>query len=353
MFPETLKIWRIAGALVLGGAILASSAWMIVRNFGVAPAPAVAAAAAPETAAVSAMGRFEPMEPITRVGAPYIQGQPPIVAKIEVAEGQHVQAGQLLAVIAGKAQLAAAVKEAQARVAMEQIKLQETIEGPRKSVLTAQQAEVARWQAALRTDEAEVERYETLRRTHDVSASDLDAKRNQMENAEQMLAAAKAQLAGLTERHLQDVQSAQDELNLGRAQVDHARANLASADVHAPASGIILHVRALPGEQVGPQGIVELARTAQMDVLAEVYETDIGRLKMGEQAEVTSPLLPPGTRLAGTVVAIGSQVGRAGMAAADNATFADARVVMVRVRLAQSAPAAKLIDGKAAVVFQP
>jgi HlyD family secretion protein len=354
MLPETTKGgWTVVGFAAVGVVILAFTAWVAWRGSLKPMARPVAAATASAPAAVSATGRFEPMEPVTRVGAPYFQGHPAMIAELEVAEGDHVRAGQLIAVLAGKPQLDADVRQAAARFSVEQVKLDQATAAPRNSDAATQTAEVARWQAALAASQAEYARYETLRRTHDVSASDLDQKRAGMENDQHMLEEAKARLAGLTEQHVQDVKTAQSELDLARAGLDRARLDLANAEVRSPADGVIVHIRARPGEEVGPLGIVELARTAQMDVLAEVYETDIRRVKIGQLAEVTSELLPPGTRLSGAVTEIGSDVGRAEMVAGDTAAFADARVVLVRVRLADSAPAANLIHGKASVVIRP
>jgi HlyD family secretion protein len=307
----------------------------------------------PTSYGVSAIGRFEPMEPVTRVSAPYIQGHPATIAEVKVSEGDHVRAGQLIAVLAGRGQLKAAVEEAKARVEAEQIKLQDAQEAPLPSDMAAHAADVERCQAAVHFAQSEFDRYQSLRTTRDVSASETEDKRNQLINAQQMLEAAKARQAALSERHAQNVEAARSELDVARAQLDRARFDDASAEVHAPVDGVILHVRARPGEQVGPEGIVELARTAQMDVMAEVYETDVNRVRMGEHAEVTSNLLPAGTKLDGTVVDIGREVGRAAMTAGDSAAFADARVVLVRIRLADSNSASNLIDGKVSVVFRP
>ena len=352
---STKSRWTLPGLVTLGILTLCATGWVAWRR-GAPATSAVSAASVPaahSADAVSATGRFEPMEPVTRVGAPYVEGHPSMVAELKVSEGDQVHAGQVIAILAGKAQLAAAVRQAEARVALERVKLEQATAAPRSSDAATQNSEVARWQAALQTAQAEFKRYQTLRATHDVSESDLDSKRAEVENAQHMLDEAKAKLAGLTEQHGQDVRAAQSELDLAQAELDRARINLATGDVHAPADGVILHVRARAGEEVGPQGIVELARTARMDVLAEVYETDIGRVKMGQKAEVMSDLLPPGTRLHGTVAEIGGDVGRAEMVASDTASFADARVVLVRVRLDDASAAAGLIHGKASVVIRP
>lgn len=344
---------RILIAVTVCATAAAVLGWVMWRNGAKGAGSAVAAAAHSETTAVAAMGRFEPMEPVTRVSAPYIEGHPATIAKVLVADGDGVRAGQLLAVLEGRAQLEAAVQEASARVAGAQIKLQEAEEAPQASDRAARAADVERCEAAAKVAEADFERYKALRETRDVSAWDVEDKRSQMINAQQMLAAAKARQAALTEHHAEDVQAAQAELDAARAQLERARLDDASSEVRAPADGVILHVRARAGEQAGPEGIVELARTGQMDVVAEVYETDIGRVRKGEHATVTSDQMPAAMRLEGTVVDIGREVGRASVSAGDAAAFADTRVVQVRIRLADGAVASNLIGGKVNVVLQP
>lgn len=354
MPQPTANIRRVAVVLAIAGAaVLVLFGFVYRRSSGKPIAPTVAAAGNPSTQEVSAMGRFEPMEPVTRISAPYIQGHPSTIAAVKVSEGDHVRAGQLIALLSGREQLKAGVDEAKARVDAQQIKLQDAEEAPLPSEIATHAAEVERCQAAVQYAQAEFDRYQALRATRDVSASEVEEKHNQLINGQQMLAAAKARQAALSEHHAQNVEAAQSELDVARAQLDRARSDDASAEIRAPADGVILHVRARPGEEAGPEGIVELARTAQMDVIAEVYETDVHRVKMGEHAEVTSNLLPAGMKFDGKVVDIGREVGRAAMTSGDSAAFADARVVLVRVRLADGSAASNLIDGKASVVFRP
>jgi HlyD family secretion protein len=50
----------------------------------------------------------------------------------------------------------------------------------------------------------------------------------------------------------------------------------------------VLQIHARPGERVGPEGIVELADTSVMYAVAEVYETDVGRVRIGQRARIRS-----------------------------------------------------------------
>jgi HlyD family secretion protein len=139
---------------------------------------------------------------------------------------------------------------------------------------------------------------------------------------------------------------------------DVARANLARAEgelelsrVRAPVDGQILKIHAREGERVGPEGIVEIGETASMYVIAEVYETDIGRVRVGQRATVTSPAF--GRSFEGSVERIGLRIGRQDVLGTDPVADADARVVEVEVRLDDPEPAARLTNLRVDVLLEP
>ena len=103
------------------------------------------------------------------------------------------------------------------------------------------------------------------------------------------------------------------------------------SEVKAPMAGQVLRVHAHAGERVGPEGILELGRTEAMMAVAEVYETDIGRVAVGQRAKVTSPALP--VALNGTVQRIGLMVAKNDALGTDPVAKTDARVVEVDIRL--------------------
>jgi HlyD family secretion protein len=302
---------------------------------------------------VSAAGRFEPLESVTRIAAPYIDGHPAMIASIAVHEGQQVSKGQIIATLAGKQQMQAAVQQARARVALQQVKLNQATTAPRRADTAVLKDDVARLQTSLAASQADLKRYQTLRATRDVSQADVDSKRLEVENTQQTLDQAKARLAGLSETRSADVQTTQAELDEATADLRRQQLALQQLEVLAPVDGTILRVRARAGEEVGPDGIAELAQTATMGVIAEVYETDVNRIKAGQSADIRSDALPPGTQLHGTVVQVGDEVGRAAIVVNDPAAFADARIVPVKIRLSQSEPAASLIHGKVSVIIHP
>jgi ABC exporter DevB family membrane fusion protein len=142
-----------------------------------------------------------------------------------------------------------------------------------------------------------------------------------------------------------DVAVAEAELAAARTAVRQAQANVDLTLVKSPLDGQVLEIHARPGEMAN-QGIVDLGRTNRMFVVAEVYETDIGRVKLEQKVEVKSPALRE--PLEGKVSEIGWQVGKKDVLNDDPVIDADARVVKVRVLLNEesSQRAAKLTNLK-------
>jgi HlyD family secretion protein len=126
--------------------------------------------------------------------------------------------------------------------------------------------------------------------------------------------------------------------------VTRTERNLAQATVVAPADGTILSITAKVGERPGNDGILDMGDTSQMVVEAEVYQTLIGRVALGDPVTVTAEALPEA--LAGTVRAIGLEIGRQSITSDDPAANTDARVVDVLIWLdpASSARAAPLTN---------
>jgi HlyD family secretion protein len=152
--------------------------------------------------------------------------------------------------------------------------------------------------------------------------------------------------------------ASQEALDGAQMNVDTARADLVSAQsvldldvVRAPVSGQIVSIFARAGERVGPNGFAEIAQNDQMFAMAEVYETDVGRVKVGQRASVKSPALADA--LAGTVDRIGMKIGKQDQLDTDPIARTDARVVEVRVKLDDSAKAAAFCHMQVEVAIAP
>src|SRR6056297_1851298 len=139
------------------------------------------------------------------------------------------------------------------------------------------------------------------------------------------------------------------------ARLARHRIELRRSHIHAPMDGRVLAVNARPGELVGMvvgmQGILELGQVDRMYAIAEVYETDVARLRPGQRATVTSAALP--RPLGGRIERIRPKVQKQDETHTDPAARKDARIVEVEVALEESAPAAGLTHLQVEVIFQP
>ena len=88
-----------------------------------------------------------------------------------------------------------------------------------------------------------------------------------------------------------------------------------------------------------------------MYVIAEIYEADIARIRIGQKAVISSDLLSE--RVSGTVTQISPQVSKSELLPLDPAAFADTRVIKVKIQLENAERVAGLIYGKVDVVIQP
>ncbi|MCI5137122.1 MAG: HlyD family efflux transporter periplasmic adaptor subunit, partial [Candidatus Electrothrix sp. AR1] len=98
--------------------------------------------------------------------------------------------------------------------------------------------------------------------------------------------------------------------------------------------GRILKLNVRPGQLIGSDGILQLGRTENMWVRAEIYETDSNQVRIGQKAIITSEIFPE--KLQGTVEAIGLMIGKNRLFAVKASANSDSRVVEVGVKLSQA-----------------
>jgi len=130
-----------------------------------------------------------------------------------------------------------------------------------------------------------------------------------------------------------ELEAIQLRATVAAAEVRRAAAQLEQSIVRAPSAGTILDIYTRAGERIGADGVALLADTRLMDVLAEVYESDVPDLKLGAPATITSPVLVGPLR--GRVERIGRLVGKQRAFDLNPAAAVDRRVVEVRITIDQ------------------
>ena len=127
------------------------------------------------------------------------------------------------------------------------------------------------------------------------------------------------------------MQAAQTDVESAIASVKQAEADWDLTSVRSPIHGQVLKVNTRPGEIISNTGIIELGRTQQMYVVAEVYETDIQKVRLGQSAVITSNAFAG--ELRGKVTDIGLQVNRQNIFDLNPQADTDHKVVDVKIRL--------------------
>lgn len=279
---------------------------------------------------VAALGRLEPENGVLSIAAPLtpnsISGA--IVSSLLVKAGDDVEAGQLLAVME--------------TAALDQAMLEEAIAEHLLAVRRAESAKSHAEEACVRARvaEREAERRAELLRKGVAGEEEAEIAAGEAEALAASCAAAET-----------EVRAAEAESAVAETRIRHRRVQLERSHVRAPVDGRILAIRTWPGEMAATHGVLEMGRVDRMFAIAEVYETDISRVRIGQRAEVRSEALP--APLGGTVEAIHGMVRKKDEIGTDPAARKDARIIEVEIRLDDPAAAAALTYLQVEVVFQP
>lgn len=372
--------WRItlviAGAIALGAVGL--NRLQEFQNQAAQPTPVTSSPPLPQ--AVTALGRLEPQGEVIKLSAPST-AQGARINQLMVKEGQRIRAGDVIAVLDNQDRLQAALERAKGELSVARANLARVKAGAQQGAINAQKATIARIEAELqgqtqtlqaslarveaqqRNAQAEAERYEELYREGVISAQEVENRRLAAQTtAEQVnesqatlkeriatlqlqLQEAQATLNRIVEVRPVDIRVAQAEVESALGAVKQARAELALAYVRAPISGEIIEVFTRPGETINSvvtssgndssanDRIVDIGRTDQMMVVAEVLEADIGRIRLGQKATITSQNQAFTGNIQGVVTSIGRQIGKQDVLDSDPAADVDSRVVEVKISL--------------------
>lgn len=321
----------------------------------------------PEIKTVTALGRLEPSGEIIQISvSSAAEGNR--IEELLVKEADKIEKGQTIAVLDSRDRLKAALNQAREQMRVAQANLAQVkagaktgeiqaqkaaiarIEAERSNNVMAQTATISRIEAELNNAQVEYRRYQQLYQDGAISASERDSKyltlataKEQLIEAqanlnrikssqEKQIAEAKANLDRIAEVRPVDVDIAAAEVREAQAAVKTAQVELDRAYIKSPQAGTVIKILTRPGEVVSSdEGIARIGQTERMYAVVEVYESDIGKVKLGQQVTVTTDVLSE--QLTGTVEKIGLEVERQEVVNTDPTANIDAKVVEVEVEL--------------------
>ncbi|MFN4857786.1 MAG: ABC exporter membrane fusion protein [Pseudanabaena sp.] len=312
--------------------------------------------------AISALGRLEPQGEVIKVASPSTLGTSRIV-KLMVKEGDIVKQGQVIAVLDSYDRSVAALLQAQSQAQESERNLAKVKAGAKSGEIIAQEGNVmsaaaniksieanaARIRAELEIAGKDYNRFLQVYKEGAISQTVLDTYRLKVETlqgqfiqAEQQIQQAQFQLRqsqgllnSVREVRPTDVQFAEAQLQTAIVNVKKAEIDLDLSQVRAPIDGQILKVNSKIGETVSQNnGVVEIGNTQQMYVVAEIYETDIGKIKVGQKAIIQSEVFEG--EITGKVDQIGLRIAKNDVLGTDPAAKTDARIIEVKIKLDNS-----------------
>jgi HlyD family secretion protein len=365
VFWVALTVLALIAGFVLGG--------IAVYRYGIPNTPPETTTGADlgrELDKVTALGRIQPKDGVLALGVP----APDRIRHIKVQEGDEVKKGELLAELDGQIlremerelaiiqrdqaekRLKAVTDSGEAQVRVEEIR-RDQIEQLEPLEIDAQKGKIKFLQSRRMNAQKDYERY--LAAGDTVAEQDKEKQRLLLDQIETELSEAESQQRKLRESRQLDRKLAASQLEAARAELERARSaislevlskqisqadeRLKDTELRAPTAGKILRLLIHEGELVHGQPILQMANTDHMIVVAEVYETDIQRVRIGQHATITSHIFKGEDALTGKVVWKGMSVGRGREVDLDPRAAVDRRVVDVKIELAQSKPAATLI----------
>jgi HlyD family secretion protein len=311
----TIVITFIVTALVAAGAGL----WLISRGTLMKPKPEVVRVANPvrgdlaET--ISADAEVQPktkVEISARVSAridelPHDEGAE--VSKGD-AKAEPPVAGSVL-VRLDATDLKAALRSTEARRAAQAAQIE-----VEKARLAGQRAGIEGTRASLIQARRDLERQRKLLKSADVSQADVDLAESR---AKELAAQLESAVHALSASEL-NLKVLEYNLEAADAEIARARDRLSYTTITSPIDGVVTRVHAEVGETVIPGTmnnpgtvIIEVADLSKMLLVAQVDETDVGRVKVGQRVRAKIHACP-GEEFEGTVdtIALSHDLGQEG-----------------------------------------
>ncbi len=256
---------------------------------------------------VAAQGRVEPASEKFELAI----GLVGTLAAVYVGEGDTVKKGQLLAELVNDDQKAR-VAEAAAQVSLRKAELEKLLNGARPQERRQAAAQFARTEAGLALTKQQLARQQPLAARGVSSLETLDQTLSSFQVAQANHDANKEALDLINAPpRAEDVEMARANLALAEGNLAEQRALLDKMQLRSPLDGVVLERYLKTGETISIQPLLPILQVGDMRrlrVRAQIDETDVGRVQLGQRAAVTAPAYP-NRRFGGVIARIGQRMG--------------------------------------------
>jgi HlyD family secretion protein len=209
------------------------------------------------------------------------------IREMRFEEGDAIRAGDLIALL-DEGPYQDQVNLAKAQLAQSEANLTKAINGPRPQEIDQARAQVAQAQANVENADLTFQRESELRKTNAISRQEFDNATAAKDANRAQLRAAQANLA------LLEAGSRQEDIDAVRAQVQHDKSNLETAQLNlsdcqllAPSDGVIITRALEPGAIVAAgTSVYSLCLYSPVWIRTYVDERDLGRIYPGMKALV-------------------------------------------------------------------
>ncbi len=249
------------------------------------------------TIRVEASGTVEPIETVNL--SPENRGR---LVALYVDQGDEVKGGEVLARMYA-AELEASLAQAKAQLAEAEAEYAEVRNGSRREEISRARAQVASAQARVDLQAKTLERYRFLTQEGALAKIDLDEVISEDQSARASLQEAQQLLQELTSgSRPEDIEQAAARAAAARAQIKLIQAQLDTTVIRAPFNGIVTQKYASIGAIVTPNTAASstasatsssiLALAKGLEVLVDVPEANISRIKVGQRVEIVADSYP-------------------------------------------------------------
>jgi HlyD family secretion protein len=215
------------------------------------------------------------------------------IIELPVEEGQSVAAGALLAHLED-ADYRQRVRIDEASVHVRKSNLALTLAGTREQEVKAAEQNMLDAKADLQQKKLDYERAQRLYTEDAISAQDRDLADTALKRSQAVFQAAEQKYSEAREgSRKEDIAIAQSNLKEAAANLGMSQVNLDYTTLRAPSAGVITVRQAELGEVVVPgTPVVTLADLDHIWLRAYLAETDLGRVRWGQNAVITTDTYP-------------------------------------------------------------